>query len=78
METQEKLFCYTELNCFAAPGTVREDGEDLVQPSVGNVYFRTLGVYGRETTDQDDEDIPPREPLHQRGVRCEVAELRVR
>ena len=59
METQEKLFCYTELDCFAAPGTVREDGEDLVQPSVGNVYFRTLGVYGRETTDQADEDIPP-------------------
>ena len=44
METQEKLFCYTELDCFAAPGTVREDGEDLVQPSVGNVYFRTLGA----------------------------------
>lgn len=59
METQEKLFCYTELDCFAAPGTVRKDGEDLVQPSVGNVYFRTLGVYGRETTDQADEDIPP-------------------
>lgn len=30
-----------------------------MQPSVGNVYFRTLGVYGRETTDQADEDIPP-------------------
>jgi hypothetical protein len=59
METQEKLFCYTELDCFPAPGTVREDDEDLVQPSVGNVYFRTLGVYGRETTDQADEDIPP-------------------
>ena len=59
METQEKLFCYTELDCFPTPGTVREDDEDLVQPSVGNVYFRTLGVYGRETTDQADEDIPP-------------------
>lgn len=30
METQEKLFCYTELDCFAAPGTVRKDGEDYL------------------------------------------------
>lgn len=58
IETQEKLFCYTELDCFPAPGTDRADGEDLVQPSVGNVYFRTIGVYGRVSTEQADNDIP--------------------
>lgn len=59
IETQEKMFCYTELDCFPAPYTERGDDEDLVQPSVGNVYFRTMGIYGRESADQEDEDIPP-------------------
>lgn len=52
IEAQEKMFCYTEMNFFSAG----EDGEN--KPSVGTVYFRTMGVYGRETTDQADEDVP--------------------
>ena len=58
IEAQNKMFIYTELDCFPKAGTARAEGEDLVQPSVGNVYFRTVGVYGRESTDQADEDIP--------------------
>lgn len=53
IETQERMFCYTELGFFGAG----EDGTD--QPTVGTVYYRTKGIYGRETTDQADEDIPP-------------------
>lgn len=59
IETQEKMFCYTELNCFPEADAERGEGEDLVQPSVGNVYFRTMGVYGRESTEQANDDIPP-------------------
>ena len=52
IEANKKMFAYTELGFFgAAP-----DGEN--KPSVGNVYYRTFGIYGRETTDQADEDIP--------------------
>lgn len=58
IETQEKMFAYTELNCFPAPGTERAEGEDQVIPSVGTVYFRTIGCYGREKTSQALEDIP--------------------
>lgn len=52
VETQEKMFCYTEMGFFGAG----EDGAN--EPTVGNVYFRTCGIYGRETTDQADEDVP--------------------
>ena len=52
IETQEKMFCYTEMDFFGAG----EDGGNA--PSVGTVYFRTMGVYGRESTDQADEDVP--------------------
>lgn len=53
IETQEKLFCYTELDFFN-----HLDEDDNPQPTVDNVYLRTLGVYGRETADQPDEEIP--------------------
>ena len=52
IETQEKMFCYTEMAFFGAG----EDGEN--KPSVGNVYFRSMGIYGRESTKQADEDVP--------------------
>lgn len=52
IETQEKIFCYTEMGFFGAG----EDGEN--EPTVGKVYYRTCGIYGRETTDQSDEDVP--------------------
>lgn len=52
IETQEKMFCYTEMGFFGAG----EDGSN--EPSVGNVYFRSMGIYGRETTKQADEDVP--------------------
>ena len=58
IETQEKMFAYTELDCFPAPGAERAEGEDQVIPSVGTVYFRTIGCYGREKTSQALEDIP--------------------
>lgn len=58
IETQNKMFVYTELDCFPKVGEGRAEGEDLVQPSVSNTYFRTVGVYGRESTEQADEDIP--------------------
>lgn len=58
IETQEKMFAYTELDCFPAPGAERAEGEDLVIPTVGTVYFRTAGIYGREESGQDDKDIP--------------------
>ena len=58
IETQHKMFVYTELDCFPTPGTERGEDEELVQPSVGKVYFRTVGVYGRVRTDQDAGEIP--------------------
>lgn len=52
IETQEKMFCYTEMGFFGA-------GEDETnKPSIGNVYFRSMGIYGRESTEQEDEDVP--------------------
>ena len=50
IESQEKMFAYTELNCL--------DGEEC-EPAVGNVYYRTLAVYGKETSDQSLADLPP-------------------
>lgn len=52
IETQEKMFCYTEMGFFGAG----EDGAN--EPSIGNVYFRSMGIYGRESTKQADEDVP--------------------
>ncbi len=52
IETQSRIFAYTELGFFGAG----EDGEN--KSTVGNVYYRTLGVYGRVSTSQPDEDIP--------------------
>lgn len=52
IETQEKMFCYTEMAFFGAG----EDGSN--EPSVGNVYFRSMGIYGRESTKQADADVP--------------------
>ena len=52
IETQEKMFCYTEMGFFGAG----EDGAN--KPSIGNVYFRSMGIYGRESTKQADEDVP--------------------
>ena len=49
IETQEKMFCYTELNFF----------ENANRPTVGTVYFRTIGIYGGTKTGQDDSEIPP-------------------
>lgn len=56
IETQEKMFCYTEMGFFGAG----EDGSD--QPTVGNVYFRTMGIYGRVKSSQADEDVPEANP----------------
>lgn len=52
METQEKMFAYTETKFF--------DGDsDEPKPTVGNVYFRTLGVYGKVSSSQTEEEMPP-------------------
>lgn len=47
IETQEKMFCYTDLDYF-------KNGES----SVGSVYFRSMGIYGRERSKQLDDEIP--------------------
>lgn len=48
VETQEKMFYYTELEYFA-------NGN---KPGVGKNYLRTHGIYGRENSSQLAEDIP--------------------
>lgn len=53
IETQERLFAYTEMGFFD-----NLDKEGQPKPTVGPVYFRTLGVYGRESSDQADKDVP--------------------
>lgn len=53
IETQERLFAYTEMGFFD-----NLDKDEQPQPTVGPVYFRTLGVYGRVSSDQADEDVP--------------------
>lgn len=50
IETQNKMFCYTELDCLAASGEVT--------PAVGNVYFRTFCEYGKESAEQENSDVP--------------------
>lgn len=56
IEAQEKMFVYTELGFF---GTGKDDeGNTTNEASVGSVYYRTAGIYGREETDQEDDDIP--------------------
>lgn len=52
IETQEKMFCYTEMGFFGAG----DDSQN--KASVGSVYFRTMGIYGREKTGQEDKDVP--------------------
>lgn len=52
IEAQEKMFCYTELDYFGAG----EEGENASH--VGAVYFRSMGVYGKEKSTQAIEDIP--------------------
>ena len=49
IETQEKMFCYTELDVLAAANA---------NPTVNDVLYRTMGVYGRETSDQTDANVP--------------------
>lgn len=53
IETQEKMFAYTEMGFFN-----NLDKDEQPQSTVGPVYFRSLGVYGRESSDQADEDVP--------------------
>ncbi|MBR3973000.1 MAG: DUF3383 family protein [Oscillospiraceae bacterium] len=54
IETQEKMFCYTEMDCFSTT----EGGEVQCTPTVTGEYFRTLWIYGRESSSQADGDIP--------------------
>ena len=63
------MFCYTEMGFFGAG----EDGSN--EPSIGNVYFRSMGIYGRETTSRRMR-MCPRQLVHERRVGCQVAELR--
>lgn len=56
IETQEKMFCYTELDYFGAG----EEGENASY--VGAVYFRSMGVYGKEESGQALEDVPEANP----------------
>lgn len=56
IETQEKVFCYTELDCFQTDEDGR--GEIHCTPTVEGELYRTLWIYGRVTSDQADKDIP--------------------
>ena len=49
IETQEKFFCYTELDFFTA---------EKHTASVSGTHFRTLGIFARETSEQQESDIP--------------------
>lgn len=49
IESTEKMFCYTELNTLST-----EDHKT----NVGNTYYRTMGIYGKQTSDQADGEIP--------------------
>lgn len=52
IESNTKVFVYTELGFF---GKGKDGGN---KATVGDVYFRTIGIYGREATNQADEEIP--------------------
>lgn len=56
IETQEKIFCYTELDCFQSGAD--DSGEIHCTPVVSNGHYRTIWIYGRVTSDQAAEDIP--------------------
>lgn len=49
IETQERMFCYTELTALSSSDA---------PPTVAGEYYRTFGVYGRETSGQTDALIP--------------------
>lgn len=49
IETQEKFFCYTELDFFAG---------ETPAAAVANTYFRTLGIFAKESSAQVANDIP--------------------
>jgi len=51
IETQDRMFCYTELDCF-------EDEVVEFKPAVGDVYYRTMSIYGRQYAGQPTEEIP--------------------
>lgn len=53
VETQEKMFAYTELNIL---------NSDEAEPTVSPIYYRTLGVYGKVASDQEIADIPAANP----------------
>ncbi len=52
IENQEKMCIYTEMNYFG----VGSDGEN--SSTIDKIYFRTLGIYGREYKGQPDEEVP--------------------
>lgn len=51
IETQEKMFMYTELDCFGTGG-------NTCVPTVDPIYYRTKAIYGKERTNQDAASIP--------------------
>lgn len=52
IEAQEKMFIYTEMDFFGA-------GENGANASVvGDVFYRTAGIYGRGYPGQPDADVP--------------------
>lgn len=53
VESQNKMFGYTELDCFGD-----DAASDTCTPTVSGEYFRTFGIYARESADQADENVP--------------------
>lgn len=51
IETQEKVFCYTELGFFDT-----DTPAAAVSQEAG--YYRTIGIFGKESSGQEDDEIP--------------------
>lgn len=49
IEAQEKVFVYTDLDFFAGA---------KAQPAVTGKYFRTIGIFGKESSAQEADNIP--------------------
>lgn len=52
IETQEKMFVYTETDYF------EQASPEERKAVVANTYFRTAGIFAKETSDQEAEAIP--------------------
>lgn len=55
IETQEKIFIYTETDCFAV---TESTGETTCAATIEGDHFRTMWIFGKETSDQEESKVP--------------------